>query len=132
MNKSVLCWLATAESLALIVPVVFRLPLSPRPAVRESITSSTAVCLSFVDPFVQKGFKTKGGPGLATYHDGFFASRLRLLIDLAGSTFPFSTIFVIDVVSIKPILAPSYRLYPATVKSQQVESAVKAYGVRAA
>lgn len=68
-------------------------------------------------PFRSKGFKTRGVAGLATYRDGFFASLLRALINLTGPTFPFSTIFVIDVVSIEPILAPSYRLYPATVEA---------------
>lgn len=91
-----------------------------------------AVCVSFVDPFVQKGFKLKGKARLVKKSEDCFEVFSYLLAQLAGPRFPFSSLFAIDITSVEPIVAPSYKLYPDTLESVQVESAMKTYGVRPA
>ncbi|WP_342967529.1 pyridoxamine 5'-phosphate oxidase family protein [Paraburkholderia azotifigens] len=143
MKRSVLCWLATvdADGCPNVSPKeIFcaygadRLLVAniASPGSAGNIASNPAVCVSFVDPFVQKGFKIKGKARLATNCDEGFESLASPLVKLAGPRFPFASIFVIDIVSIEPVVAPSYRLYPDTRESQQIESAMKTYGVRPA
>jgi hypothetical protein len=52
---------------------------------------------------------------------------------MAGPRFPVHSVIVVRATAFEPILAPSYRLYPAeTTEQAQVASAMRAYGVRPA
>jgi predicted pyridoxine 5'-phosphate oxidase superfamily flavin-nucleotide-binding protein len=143
MKKSVLCWLATVDQDGNpnVSPKEIFCPngrdkllianiASPKSA--SNIRSHVAVCVSFVDPFIQKGFKLKGHARLVLNTEDQFDALAGPLAKLAGPRFRFTSLFHIAVTSVEPILAPSYRLYPETSECEQVESAMKAYGVRAA
>ena len=50
---------------------------------------------------------------------------------MVGVQFKIQGVMVVEVVQAHTILAPSYRFYPdSTTESGQIESAMKAYGVR--
>lgn len=141
MKKSILCWLATADAQGCpnVSPKeIFCAQGADRllianiasPGSAANIASNPAVCVSFVDPFAQKGFKLNGRARLVTVGDDDFDRLSEPLTALAGPRFPFASLFAIDVISVVPIVAPSYRLYPGTLESVQIASAMRAYGVR--
>lgn len=141
MKRSVLCWLATVDSdgcpnvspkeiFCAYGPDTLLIANIASPGSAGNIARNPAVCVSFVDPFVQKGFKLKGKGRLVKRADEAFETHASPLAKLAGPRFPFASLFVIDIASVEPIVAPSYRMYPNTSESQQIESAMKTYGVR--
>ncbi|WP_176079967.1 pyridoxamine 5'-phosphate oxidase family protein [Paraburkholderia tropica] len=141
MKKSVLCWLATADAngapnvspkeiFCAHGPNVVLMANLASPGSAENIAHNPNVCVSFVDPFVQKGFKLKGQARLLHESDEAFATLALPLTQLAGPRFPFRSLFAIEIDGVEPIIAPSYRLYPETSEARQVESAMKSYGVR--
>jgi uncharacterized protein len=143
MKRSVLCWLATVDpdGWPNVSPKEIFCACGPRtllianiasPGSAGNIARNPAVCVSFVDPFVQKGFKLKGKGRLVSKNDEEFETYAMPLAKLSGPRFPFASLFVIDIASVEPIVAPSYRMYPGTSESQQIESAMKTYGVLSA
>lgn len=141
VQKSVLCWLATIDENGFpnVSPKeIFcaageqRLLIAniASPGSMKNILACPKVCVSFVDVFLQKGFKIKGIASVARAGDAAFARYAAPLQSLAGQRFPFSSLFVLDVQSVEPIVAPSYRLYPDTQESDQIASAMRTYGVR--
>ncbi len=137
-GRSVLCWLATigedgtpnvspkeifvteGEKHILIAHVA-----SPKSV--RNIKHNPKVCLSFVDIFVQLGFKAHGTARIIEKTDVTFEARVQPLKKIAGERFPIQSIIEIEVSSIAAILAPRYRLYPETTQAAQVERAVKTY-----
>ncbi|WP_144113225.1 pyridoxamine 5'-phosphate oxidase family protein [Paraburkholderia sp. BCC1886] len=143
IQKSVLCWLATVDSDGCpnvspkeIFCVHDRATLLianiASPGSARNVATHHAVCASFLDVFVQKGVKLKGRARLLDKTHDRFDVFAKPLADLAGPRFPFASLFAIDVTAVEPIVAPSYRLYPDTVEARQIESAMRAYGVRPA
>lgn len=143
MKKSVLCWLATVDpdGFPNVSPKEIFCPngrnellianiASPKSA--SNIRLHAAVCVSFVDPFIQKGFKLTGHARLVLNSEDRFSALADPLSKLAGPRFAFASLFQIALTSAEPILAPSYRLYPETSECEQIESAMQAYGVRPA
>lgn len=140
-EKSVLCWLATlgddgfpnvspkeifcaADDRTLLVANI------ASPGTLKNILTNPSVCVSFIDVFAQKGFKVKGTASVVRAVDpGFVTDSIPLRV-LAGERFPFSSLFRIEVQSVETILAPSYRLFPDTQESTQIESAMQTYGVQ--
>lgn len=141
INSSVLCWLATSSSDH--VPNV-----SPKetfswyedryiiianiasPQTLKNIRQNPKVCVSFIDVFVQKGYQIKGNATIVKRSDAGFDAMEAPLLKITEGKFPFSTITAILVEEVKPITAPKYILYPGTTEQQQIESAMKTYGVR--
>lgn len=141
VQRSVLCWLATIDENGF--PNV-----SPKeifcafgndsllianiasPGSLKNIQLNPAVCVSFVDVFTQKGFKIKGKASAIRQADADFLAFAAPLEQLAGERFPFASLFVIDVQSVEPIIAPSYRLFPDTQETTQIHSAMRRYGVQ--
>lgn len=143
MKRSVLCWLATVgpDGCPNVSPKEIFCAYGPRtllianiasPGSAGNIAHNPAICVSFVDPFVQKGFKLKGNGRVVKKTEEEFESLAGPLAKLAGPRFPFASLFVIDIASVEPIVAPSYWMYPDTSESQQIDSAMKTYGVRSA
>lgn len=143
-QSSVLCWLATVDAAgqpnvspkeifavfdgAHIVVAHIASPKSVR-----NIGQGAKVCLSFVDVFVQKGFKVLGtAQNVAKTAPGFAAWAAPLLA-MAGPRFPIHSVIVVKATAVEPIWAPSYHLYPAqTTEQSQVAAAHVRYGVAAA
>jgi predicted pyridoxine 5'-phosphate oxidase superfamily flavin-nucleotide-binding protein len=142
-RRSVLCWLATvdAEGQPNVSPkevwaiaddqhVVVAHIASPISA--RNIAQHPQVCLSFVDVFVQKGFKLLGGAREVRAADAEFAAWAKPLLAMVGHRFIIQSVLVIQVKSVAVIVAPSYRFYPDdTTEASQVASGMRAYNVQA-
>lgn len=139
INKSVLCWLATAssENIPNVSPKeVFNHYESDKiiianiasPQTIKNILVNKNVCVSFIDILIQKGFQIKGKADIIKKKDSEFVKMEDILTKMTGGKFPFSSIIKISVEQIKPIIAPKYLLYPETTEKEQIESAKKTYG----
>ena len=51
------------------------------------------------------------------------------LLEITGGKYPFKTITSIKIEKVKPIIAPSYFLFPETTEAEQIENAKKTYGL---
>ena len=141
-RRSVLCWLATvdAEGQPNVSPkevwaivdeqhVVVAHIASPISA--RNIAQHPQVCLSFVDVFVQKGFKLIGTAREVCAGEAEFASWAKPLLAMVGQRFSIQSVLVVHVKSVAAIVAPSYRFYPHdTTEASQVASAMRAYNVQ--
>jgi predicted pyridoxine 5'-phosphate oxidase superfamily flavin-nucleotide-binding protein len=142
-RRSVLCWLATvdAEGQPNVSPkevwaiandqhVVVAHIASPISA--RNVALHPQVCLSFVDVFVQKGFKLLGSAREVHAADLEFATWAKPLLAVVGQRFTIHSVLVIQVQSVAAIVAPSYRFYPhETTEASQVVSGMRAYNVQA-
>jgi predicted pyridoxine 5'-phosphate oxidase superfamily flavin-nucleotide-binding protein len=142
-RRSVLCWLATvdAEGQPNVSPkevwaiaddqhVVVAHIASPISA--RNIAQHPQVCLSFVDVFVQKGFKLVGAAREVRATDAEFSTWAKPLLATVGQRFTIQSVLVVHVKSVIAIVAPSYRFYPDdTTEASQVASAMRAYNVQA-
>ena len=141
IDKSVLCWLATASAdgepsvspkeifthrggTSLIIANI----ASPRSA--KNVRENPRVCVSCLDVFTQKGLQLRGSAQLVTDKDPGFSSLAEPLTAMASGRFPFVSLFEVTIEAVKPILAPSYVFYPETTEDQQVRNAMQSYGVR--
>ena len=143
-RRSVLCWLATvdAEGQPNVSPkevwaiaddehVVVAHIASPISA--RNIGQHPQVCLSFVDVFVQKGFKLLGTARAVRAADPEFLTWAQPLLAMVGQRFTIHSVLVIQVQSVAAIVAPSYRFYPDnTTEASQVVSGMRAYKVQPA
>lgn len=144
MKRSVLCWLATVDETGQpnVSPKEVFAPFDTEHMVIANIASPTSVrnvlsnskvCVSFVDIFAQKGFKIVGTARNLGRQTTDYAHWVHPLQPKAGTRFTIHSVLVVKVLSVEPILAPSYRLYPEeTTEESQITSAMRAYGVRPA
>ncbi len=141
IDKSVLCWLATSnkqnepnvspkeiftyrdDNTLLIANIA-----SPNSI--ENIKENSNVCVSFVDVFIQKGYKLKGTANIINKHDSDFKEKVKPLTDLFSDEFPIQSVIEIEIKKVDSIQAPSYFLYPDRTQEFQVESAMKTYQVK--
>lgn len=143
-RKSILCWLATADAQGApnVSPkeifaafddqhLVIANIASPHSA--ANIAANPRVCVSLVDVFTQKGFKLTGTARDIAADAPEFARWAAPVLAMAGPRFPVRSVFVVQVQAAAAIVAPSYWLHPQqTTEQGQIESAWRAYGVRAA
>lgn len=140
IDRSVLCWLATASSDGMpnVSPkeifnyydedkVIIANIASPQTV--RNIKVNSNVCLSFIDIFVQKGFQLKGEARIVGKNDLGFKEMETVLLEMTEGAFPFTTITEISIHQAKPIIAPRYLLYPETTETEQIESAKRTYRV---
>ena len=141
INKSVLCWLATSDSdnFPNVSPKEMFTYLGENKLLIANIASPNSfnnikqnnkVCVSFVDIFVQKGFKIKGEATYLFKEDVDFNNKKAMITDLFSDKFPINGIIEIEIKKIETIIAPSYFLFPEITDEQQVESAMKTYKVK--
>ncbi len=143
-TRSVLCWLATvsADGQPNVSPKEVFAVFDTNHLVIANIASPTSarnievnqlVCVSFVDVFVQKGFKVLGTARSLRKTESEFTVWSAPLLAKAGPRFPIHSVIVVKATAVEPILAPSYRLYAAeTTEESQVASAMRTYGVQPA
>lgn len=141
-KRSILCWLATVDEAGQpnVSPKEIFAVFDPQHLVIANIASPTSVrnlaanphvCVSFVDVFVQKGFKVVGTARNFRPHEPDFSQWAAPLQAMAGPRFSIHSVIVVSAEGVEPILAPSYRLYPDdTTEASQVASAMQAYGVQ--
>jgi hypothetical protein len=143
-TRCVLCWLATVdesgqpnvspkEIFAVCDSEHLVIANIASPASARNIGTNARVCVSFVDVFVQKGFKVTGLARNVQKHDTDFSVWSPSLAKMAGPNFHIHSVFVVRATAVEPILAPSYRLHPTeTSEESQIASAMQAYGVQSA
>lgn len=141
-TRSVLCWLATVSSdgQPSVSPKEIFAVFDTNHLVIANIASPTSVrnievnplvCVSFVDVFVQKGFKVLGAARSFKKNEPEFPAWSAPLLAKAGPRFPIHSVIVVKAHAVEPILAPSYRLYAAeTTEESQIASAMRTYGVQ--
>ncbi len=140
INKSVLCWLATAstKNVPNVSPkeifnhfgtdkIIIANIASPQTV--RNIKQNENVCVSFIDILVQKGFQLKGKAKIIGKTYPQFPEMEKVLTEMTGGSIPFATITEITIEQVKPIIAPKYILYPETTEQEQIESAKKLYGI---
>jgi predicted pyridoxine 5'-phosphate oxidase superfamily flavin-nucleotide-binding protein len=140
IDRSVLCWLATADGdgqpnvspkemfLYRDAQTLLIAHLASPNSVRN-IRQNPKVCVSFVDVFVQKGYKLKGEAKIIEKDDEGFRAKLRGLTEKFTDRFPIQSIIEVHVIAVDPILAPSYLFFPEeTTEETQVRSARNTYG----
>ncbi|WP_040409364.1 pyridoxamine 5'-phosphate oxidase family protein [Arhodomonas aquaeolei] len=140
VERSVLCWLATvdAEGWPNVSPKEIFTAYDDERLIIANVASPGSVrnllrveraCVSFIDVFVQKGFKVRGRAQLVWVSDPRYRELLTPLEDMAGGKFSINGIIEVWADEVEAILAPSYRFYPETTEGEQVEGAMVAYGV---
>jgi len=140
INKSVLCWLATSsrENIPNVSPKEIFVPVGKdlllianiaSPQSVANIEENENVCVSLVDIFVQKGFQLKGKARIIRSSDTEYTIKAKPLQEMTGEKFRIISIIEILITSVKPIVAPSYMLFPETREADQIAGALKAYKV---
>jgi len=142
IEKSVLCWLATSDkdNFPNVSPKeiftfqgnsTFLIAHLASPNSVNNIKQNPKVCVSFVDVFVQKGYKLKGTAKIIEKDSSDFELKLKPLTDLFSDKFPIKAVIEIEITKVEPIAAPSYFLYSETTEESQIESALRTYNVSA-
>ena len=141
IDKSVLCWLATCDNE--LFPNV-----SPKemftyqddttllianlasPNSINNIMNNPNVCVSFIDIFVQKGYKLQGKATIIDKGDFEFRSKVKPLTDLFTDKFPIKSVIEVIVTKVDTIKAPSYFLYSDITEENQIKNAMTTYKVK--
>lgn len=141
VNDSVLCWLATTNEYS--IPNV-----SPKemftyfnddtllianidsPQSSKNIKTNSNVCVSFINIFIQKGYKVVGKALIINENDNKFLIYKNRIIDLYGNEFKILEIFEVSILRINDILAPSYIIKKDITEEEQIKSAYKTYGIK--
>ncbi len=140
IESSVLCWLATAseDGFPNVSPKeAFLLNEKGRilvaniasPQTVRNIQENRKVCVSFVNAFVQKGYKVRGEAAILTIGDADYAEAYASLRSFIGDAFKIISIIEIDPVLIESIIAPSYRLFPDSTELDRIKESLKTYRV---
>ncbi|MGK0364364.1 MAG: putative pyridoxine 5'-phosphate oxidase superfamily flavin-nucleotide-binding protein [Saprospiraceae bacterium] len=140
IDSSVLCWLATANSdgqpnvspkelFTYIEEDTLVIANIASPTSIKNIQQNSSVCVSFVDVFVQKGYKLSGIAVFVKRSDVDFLKKAEKLKAMAGEDFPVNSLLAISVKKVSEVIAPRYRFYPETTEVEQIESAYRTYGV---
>ena len=140
IENCVLCWLATVsedgtpnvspkeaflhdgEGRILVANIA-------SPVTVRNIKQNERVCISFVNIFIQKGYKIAGNATVLEPGDTGYEARHERLTSLIGSAFPIVSIIEIDPVETDEIIAPSYRLLPETGPRERIRESLETYQV---
>ncbi len=140
IDRSMLCWLATvgADGAPNVSPKEIFTSVGHEmliiadiasPSSTRNVKVNSSVCVSFIDVFVQKGYKIRGNAEVVTPTDRRFRELSAPLTDLAKGAFPIRNVIAVSVSQVQPIVAPSYHMVVGTTEETQIDSAMAAYGV---
>jgi uncharacterized protein len=138
LNNCVLIWLATIDEHGMpsVSPKEIFAPEGDTTLLIANVASPNSVknirqhnkvCVSFVDVFVQRGFKLYGHAQMLEPSAADYATRAAPLLHMAGEKFPVRSVMVVALEKVVPIVAPRYALYPDTTEAAQVGRAVERY-----
>lgn len=141
IDQSVLCWLATSdednfpnvspkEMFTFVEENKLLIANIASPNSIQNIKVNNKVCVSFVDVFVQKGFKIKGIARIIDKNDVDFETKVGIIKSLFTDKFPIHQLIEIEAQKIEWIKAPSYLMFPDITEQEQIESAMKTYKVK--
>jgi len=141
IDDSVLCWLATVDKNKFpnVSPkevfscwddkyIIIANIASPESV--RNIKNNTSVCVSFIDVLVQKGFKAKGEAQILDNQNPVYEEMKSVLEKITNGKYPFREIIAVEVQYVKPIIAPSYSLFPEMTDQQRIDVAKKQYRLR--
>jgi hypothetical protein len=141
IDESVLCWLATSNSEGEpnVSPkemftytdentIIIANIASPNSI--NNIRQNDKVCASFVNVFIQKGYKIKGIAKIIEKTDATFAKKVKPLIDLFSDLYPIQSVIEIRIKTIDTLQAPSYFLFPDRTEKFQIKAAMETYKVK--
>ncbi len=140
-EKSVLCWLATADADGFpnVSPKeMFTMPSDDlllianiaSPTSARNIRANPNVCVSFIDVFEERGFKVKAQAAVIESADAQWATYHPILHAMTGGRLNIRNIFALTVQSVSKIVSPSYAFYAdTTTVEQQMQNALQLYGV---
>lgn len=139
-QRAVLCWLATVdeqgqpnvspkEVFAAIGADRLAIAHIASPRSVANIARNPRVCVSFVDIFVQKGWKLLGRAEILRAGEPGYDVAAAALESLAGPKFTLHAVIVVHVETALGILAPSYRVGGDTPEQErrQVREARRRY-----
>lgn len=140
IDQSVLCWLSTVdadnwpnvspkEMFTYLDDTTLLVANIASPVSVTNIRSNPQVCISFIDVFVQKGYKLKGMATIIDKENPSFGIKAKRLTDLFSDKFVIQSILEIKIIEVAKIVAPSYRFYPETTEESQITNAMKTYQV---
>ena len=141
IDQSALCWLATVskDGIPNVSPKEIFTYLDDEhigiahiasPNSLRNIKANPNVCVSFVEVFVQKGYKLVGRAEIIQRTHPDFEKKAAKILAMAGPNFPVKALLYIKILKIGTILAPSYMMYPEkTTEAAQIKSALKTYKV---
>lgn len=143
LERSVLCWLATAsvdgtpnvspkEIFAGYGPDEVVIADIASPVSVRNIRANPKVCVSFIDVFRQRGFKLAGTARIIGPDEQDFDRYGEKLLEKAGSEFPIRHVILVAVQQVARIKAPSYLLFPDRTEEERMAQAFRAYGVQPA
>lgn len=138
IERSVLCWLATAdeagfpnvspkEVFAATGDNTLLIANIASPGSVRNILVNDKVSVAFIDVFLQKGFKLNGKARVVKSTDASGFNYLKRLESLTQGRFPIHSIIEIQVEKVSHIEAPSYRLFGDVSETEQVQSALLTY-----
>lgn len=142
IDQSILCWLATVskDGIPNVSPKEIFTYLDDdhigiahiaSPKSMRNLAANPNVCVSFVDVFVQKGYKLIGRAEIIPKSAASFKIEAAEILKMAGDAFPVQALLKIKVIKTAPILAPSYLMYPKkTTEAAQIKGALKTYKVK--
>ncbi len=142
IDQSVLCWLATVskDGIPNVSPKEIFTYLDEEhlgiahiasPKSVRNIKATPNVCISFVDIFIQKGYKLIGQAEIIKKSELHFEKQAAKILKIAGPNFPVQALLKVKVLKTAPILAPSYIMYPEkTTEEEQIQGALKTYKVK--
>ena len=140
IESSVLCWLATVseDDVPNVSPKeaflhdghgrILVANIASAQSVRN-IQQNANVCLSFVNIFVQKGYKITGEARVLKKGDVRHDDHHSKLAALIGDAFRIISIIEIVPVEISEIIAPSDRLFPESTENDRIKESLKTYSV---
>lgn len=144
-RRAVLCWLATADADGrpnVSPKEIFTLHETPEgagealmallmsPGSARNIAANPWGCVSFVDPFAEKGLKIEGPADILRRGDPGYAERVGPLEAYAGPKFPFRAMIRVRADRVSPIVAPGSVLFPERDPVEQRRKVLSRYGVR--
>ncbi len=138
IDSSVLCWLATVDpdGMPNVSPKEVFCAHGDSELLIANIASPQSVrnlrknpnaCVSFVDVFVQKGFKLKGAGTVVQRGHPRFEEFESPLAEMTKGVFPILSIICVQVLIAFPIVAPSYRIVSGTTEESQAAAAQAVY-----
>lgn len=140
-EKSVLCWLATADKNGdpsvspkeiFIVRSADELLIadiaSPRSV--RNIANRSEVCVAAIDIFEQRGYQVFGTAHVIDSDAEDFGLVAAPLCEVAGPQFPVRSVIRVSVERLVQILAPSIWMFPNVPVEDRRRGTMKAYGVR--
>jgi uncharacterized protein len=138
LSNCVLIWLATVDTdgMPSVSPKEIFAPEGDKTLLIANVASAGSVknirqerrvCVSFVDVFVQRGYKLYGQAQILETNAPDYATRAEPLLKIAGEKFPIRSVMVVALERVVPIVAPRYALYAETTQAAQVGRAVARY-----